>query len=232
MFRWGVVVLLLSVPAFTQQLASALGTTYSLNDAQLTGTASVITGSESESTSITLIARRDGKSRIDLGTRGEIRSNSASAPQAFFRTDSQWYESPAHNAWTEANWFFPALSTLVAPQERSATVVSSTSGTLRTFLNVTNQKPAQIELIKKLSATEYILDQSGLPVVIRYNIHPDDDFGTNIPVEVRLSDYRDVNGVKVPFRIQRLLSGSLELDITISSVTINPGTSDSAFAVR
>jgi len=62
-------------------------------------------------------------------------------------------------------------------------------------------------------------------------MHPDNDAGSDIPTEIRFADYRNINGVQMPFRIQKLVQGSLFIDIVISQATMNTGITDAAFVV-
>jgi len=83
---------------------------------------------------------------------------------------------------------------------------------------------------QRLSQMDLFLDPSThLPVALAFNIHPDNNLLLDIPVEIRLSDYRAVNGVKVPFHIERYINGTLQLEITVANVVLNPGLSVSDF---
>jgi len=53
-----------------------------------------------------------------------------------------------------------------------------------------------------------------------------------IPVEVRFADYRSVNGIDVPFHIQRLQNGSLMMDIAVTGASFNTGLSEDTFETR
>ncbi len=86
--------------------------------------------------------------------------------------------------------------------------------------------------LQKLSQMEIYLDPTTLlPLSLAFNVHPDGDANTNIPIEIRYSNYQAVNGVQVPFHIQRFINGTLFLDLTVQSVTINSGISASAFTL-
>jgi hypothetical protein len=65
-----------------------------------------------------------------------------------------------------------------------------------------------------------------------YQLHPDHDFSLDIPVEIRFADYRNVRGTAIPYRIQRVTNGSLNLDLIVDSASINSGLSDSDFALQ
>jgi hypothetical protein len=87
--------------------------------------------------------------------------------------------------------------------------------------------------VAQLSQTEVYLDsQSLLPVAIAFNTHPDNNASMDIPVEIRYSDYRNVNGNRVPFHIQRYIQNGLSLDVAITNVTVNSGLTSGEFPVQ
>jgi len=95
---------------------------------------------------------------------------------------------------------------------------------LRVWRTTTRGKAPAVAAYAKLTTRDYYIDpQSFLPLIVRFNTHADDDAERDIPVEIRFADYRYVSGVRVPFRIQKLLNGSVILDITVTSATINSG---------
>jgi hypothetical protein len=78
----------------------------------------------------------------------------------------------------------------------------------------------------------YLDFASLLPVAFVFNVHPDDDATTNIGVEIDFSSYEAVNGVQIPFHIQKLISNGLALDVVLSSAVLNSGLPDSYFAIQ
>jgi len=60
-----------------------------------------------------------------------------------------------------------------------------------------------------------------LPSVLKYQVHPDNGAQVNIPIEIRYSDYRKIDGAEIPFLIQRYVNGSLQLEIHVSSAQIS-----------
>jgi hypothetical protein len=86
---------------------------------------------------------------------------------------------------------------------------------------------------QQFSTTDFYLDAGTLlPVAVSFQSHPDGDAGSNIAVEIDFSNYQPSNGIQVPFRIQKLVQGSLTLDFTVSSVVLNSGLPDSLFAIQ
>jgi hypothetical protein len=79
-------------------------------------------------------------------------------------------------------------------------------------------------LPEPLSQTDLYLDPATfLPVIIAFNIHPDNNALTDIPIEIHFSDYRPVSGVLIPFHVQKFLNNGLYLDLQFQSAAINSG---------
>jgi hypothetical protein len=212
-----------------------------VNDVTLQATASYVAGSDEESGTASLTARNKQESRLqlnlDAGPRQEIRNGPAGAwsgPDGVSRCMS------THNCWTDASWFFPAL-TLEAISANAQLTLSylgpdSSKGKpllhVRAALVQTADSAVASATILRLSTMNLYFDpQSFLPLVLDFNVHPDGDPGTDIPVEIQFGNYQSSNGGLVPFHIQKYLQGSLTLDLTISSVLLDSGVSDSAFAL-
>lgn len=70
-----------------------------------------------------------------------------------------------------------------------------------------------MEQVMRKSTTDIGLDpQSLLPDVLSYKLHSDDGAQTvAIPIEVHFSNYQKINGVEIPFLIQRYVNGTLHL---------------------
>ncbi len=221
----------------TISLSQLAATPQSLRDVTMSGTAAWHMGSDDEKGTVTLKATRDGKSRMDLAlvsdNRSEIRINDPKEPHSFLLSNGKWNESAVHNSWVDADWFFPAFSGLTTGNERGFSQTTSSPTRMRSQFNFSGKRPSMVATIQTLSITDYDLDPSThLPVKARWVTHPDDDYNKSIPVEVQFSDYRDVNGVEVPFKIQRFFNGTLQLDITLSDVRFNTGLTNSDFVTQ
>jgi hypothetical protein len=216
----------------------ALGSSTAIIDAQLTGTAIWTMGDQKETGSIVLKARRDGKSRLELrlsqNQRLEVLVNDVDNPHMFVSGGKGWKESAVHNGWNDANWFFPAFSAVGTASEGKFALETVGTNSVRAQININGDKKSKTkQLIQILSITDFDLDPTtNLPVKMRWSTHPDDNYYVAIPYDVHYSDYRDVNGVKVPFHIERYFNGALQLDITISNVNLNAGISASDFSPK
>ncbi len=231
--------------ALAQQSIAALTNGVAVSDVTLTGNATWIAGSDTEAGPATLQAKGTGESRVDLnlsgGSRAEIRNDSTGSPQGqMIAPDGTVQPSAQHNCWINASWFFPALSFLNATAD--PTLIFSYIGAenrggakvehLQVYRYLAGQRPASISLIQRVSAADFYLDSSSLlPVAITFNTHADDDAFTDIALEIDFFKYQRVNGIQLPFHIQKLVSGGLALDITVQTVALNSGLSDALFSI-
>lgn len=228
------------------QSIAALTGVNSVSDVTLTGNATWIAGSDNETGAATLYVKGTSESRVDLnltgGLRLDIRNDTAGYPQGASVIGSGSQQAWAlHNCWINASWFFPALSFLATPSDPQLvyTYVGQVSrnGTSVQHFQISRylagQKAAVISLTQQISTIDVYLDSdSFFPVAFSFNTHPDSDAMTNIAVEVDFSNYQNVNGVQVPFHIQKFLQGSLALDLTVTSAVFNSGLQDSLFAIQ
>jgi hypothetical protein len=230
--------------ALLQKSLAALTGGQAITDVTLSGTARRIAGSDDEIGTVVFKALANGSSRLDLslpsGPRSEIRSASADDPTGTWSgPDGMSHPIAYHNLISEPAWFFSAIvlaqplgssgyvATYVGHETRDSAAVEHISMS-RLFPSSSRSAAAH----QRLSQVEIYLDSSLLvPAAFSFNIHPDDDAGRDIPIEIRFSDYRIVNGAQVPFRIQKFLNNSLTLDLQFSNPVFNSGLSPSTFTV-
>jgi hypothetical protein len=219
----------------------ALTGSVTVSDVIVQATASYIAGSDEETGTATLTALGNQQSLVQLnlsgGSRQEIRNGPAGA---WSGPDGTAHSMANHNCFTDASWFFPTL-TLEAiasdPQTSVAYLGTDTSkGRALLHLQVTRSPSGQAAsvtaLILGLSTMDIYFDpQSFLPLVLDFNVHPDVDAGTNIPVEIQFGDFQTMGGVLVPLQIQKYLQGSLLLNLSVSNASINSGVSASTFTL-
>jgi hypothetical protein len=230
----------LASSAFTILTGSA-----SVNDITLNGTATRFAGSDVGNGNFTLKAVGTSASRLDLslsdGTRSEIRGLDATGSPhgSFILPNGTNYAMAPHNCLTDAAWFFPTLSIL--SQASNPNVVLSYIGLeprgaaavqhIRFAVQSPSLSTTGNSLLSRLSTTDFYLDSSSLlPIAVVFNTHPDSDAGTNIAVEVDFLNYTAVDGVLIPFRIQKLVNGSLFLDLNVVSASVNSGLTASAIS--
>jgi hypothetical protein len=230
--------------ALAVQALAAISGSAKVTDITLTGTATRTAGSDVENGNFTLKALGTDESRLDLnlvaGLSSEIRNVASGAPQGFLISPSAVESNMAqHNCLTSAAWFFPGLSILSQTADPAVAVTFVGQETkLDTVVNHIRFKIQSASLsasdnarLAQLSQTDFYLNSSSnLPVAMVFNAHPDSDAVTNINVEVDFTNYQTVNGVQVPFRIQKFVNGTLFLDLTVQNAVLNSGLTSSAFA--
>jgi hypothetical protein len=215
-----------------------------ISDVIIRANVTSLRGADNESGTGTLRAKGIAESRIDLrltnGSHSEIRQARNGIPSGAWSTNGKTSTAIAlHNAWTDAAWFFPPLSSLsqtANPQFVFVYVGQEQHGGLSVQHIRSYQVPASAltnSFIASLSTMDFYLDPSSyLPLAIRFNVHADKNIGVSIPMEIRFANYQDVSGIQVPFHFQQLMNGSLILDATVSSATINTGLQDSTFTLQ
>jgi hypothetical protein len=225
-----------------QRALSALSTGAPLTDVTLVGSAHRIAGSDDETGTATLKAV-PGASRIDLnlssGPRTEIHNTSSGSPAGTWSgPDGVSHPIALHNLLTDPAWFFPAFhmshglasgyaATFVGPETRDGQAVEHV-----TISHSSVESLAGAPTMARLSQMDFFLDSATfLPAAVTFNIHPDNNALLDIPMEVRFSDYRSVNGVQVPFHIEKYLNNGLVLDLQFTTAAINTGLSASQFQV-
>ena len=219
-----------------------------ITDVQLNGTVISHFGKTDQGT-ITLQADTAGHSKVALnlgaGSRSEYSSgHSEAAACTWTGADSQVHPVADHNCMTDGAWFLPLLSLPNAQQDPQATLTYSgteqkngaTAEHLVTAkaIPTTDKTPAKTKALSQSLAKQnlFIDSTTSLPVALTFNVHPDNDAGRDIPVEIRFSDYRDVNGVKVPFHIEKSMNGSTVLEINVETATFNTGALATAGAAK
>ena len=163
-------------------------------------------------------------------SRTETRTQSGGVPSGTWADASATPKAFAlHNCWTDAVWFFPALSSLTQAanpnfffsyvgQEQHNGVSTQH---IRSF-QLSQNDPSNLLEVQRLSTSDIYLDSSSfLPVAIAFKAHPDKDMTIDIPMEIGFAKYQVVTGIQVPFHIQRMLNGGVVLDLTVTNAVMN-----------
>lgn len=84
------------------------------------------------------------------------------------------------------------------------------------------RKAAALKSFVDNTAVDVVYDSvTLLPVRIAYQDHPDSDPGHSIDVDVVFADYRMEGDFNLPHHIQRYVQHALQMDLEVSSVTLN-----------
>lgn len=216
-----------------QLAASAFHGNSAFTQASLVGRARSIQGSLIEDGTINLTTSADGAYQIDYQFSGGVRTETQTSPSqsdpSCSWTDVTGTSHPTaqQNCLLGVAWFLPELGMFGGIPSAGATlslagIVSENEGSyldLRSRTNSNNSPSAA--LMTHLSTIDLLLSaDTYLPCLGRYMAHPDANSNVDIPVEIQFTDYRQVSGLAIPFRIQRFFNGTLVLDITIETATV------------
>jgi hypothetical protein len=224
--------------SLSSQSIAALTGGNQVSDVRLTANVTWTAGAEPESGTGVLLVKGPSESRVDLelssgGTRTEIRNNQRGPTGKWVNPDGKSGKYAFHNCLTDPAWFFPALSSLanVADPRFVFSYIGEETwhGVSTKHLRV-SQKQWGFKDTQRLSTVDFYLDPiSSLVLGVAFKTHPDKDMNIEIATEVHLSDYRRVNGIQVPFNIQRLQNGAILLDIVVTAASFNTGLPDNTF---
>ena len=220
------------------QLSTAFSGGNVVHQVQLTGSASWHVGSLNDTGSATLSAATTGSSQLQLslsssGTRIEAESGQGTNLACTWAGD----DGVAHaidpgNCWQPMIWILPPLSLQPSLLPSYLGAVDLGSGTVG--FSTATYRHLQGELvfptltgnlasdIMQRSTADLGLDPTSLlPAVLAYSIRPDNGAPIPIAIEIHYSNYQPINGVQIPFTIQRYVNGSLQLEISVSSAQVN-----------
>lgn len=222
--------------AFLGQVANAFSAGKPVNNVQLTGSAKWYAGSLDDSGSVTLTVNATGVATMQLSL---AKKGSWSESQTAFGmgmacqwagSDGTAHQGDAMNCLRPLAWFLPLISLQPASMPTSIGVADLGtgrvgSGTYRHLQCQAVLTTMPTELLSgsvTASTTDIGIDPNTLmPTVISYQVHPDNGARVNVPIEIHYSNYQQVNGVEIPFVIQRYVNGSLQLEIYVSSAQIS-----------
>jgi len=228
--------------SLAQQSVAALTGSVSISDVTLTANVTATWGPSSETGTATFRASGTSEGRVDLNlsdvTRSDVRNSTNGVPAGAWVVNGGTATPYAlHNCWTDAAWFFPALSSLA--QTANSSFVFKYIGQVQyegvnaQHVQVFQVPPGGITLFQQLSTIDFYLNAATLlPYAVTFNVHPDGNAGMNLPVEVDFSNYQVIQGVVVPMHVQRYQQGALMLDATIQTVLLNQGLTSSAFSIN
>lgn len=229
--------------SLAQKSMTALTGGLPIADVTLSANVVSIVSSDSETGSGTFYGSGVMQSRVDLnlghgGPRSDVRSSANGVAQGSWQNSngSTPKAYSGHNCWTDAVWFFPALSSLSQtsnPNYVFSYIGQEQHGSVSTQ-HIRVYQPSSPKISgSSISTMDFYLDAvSLLPVAIGFNAHPDDSMGTNLPTEIDFANYQVVNGIRIPFHFQKIFNGIVTLDVTVTSAVPNSGLANSLFALQ
>jgi hypothetical protein len=233
-----------AVPTLQSSLSAMVGQV-AIQDATLSGTAEVIAGSSDQTVSVVLESLAAGPSRIDLnlssGVQSEISligvSGSTSPSGTWTSGDGVQHPIAQHNLLTDSAWFFPPLVVQRMLANPLLTVIFvGQEGNLLHFQSYQSSNSPSTDrspTLQHLTQMDLYLSSTTLqPTQFSFNTHADNDATMDIPVVVQFQDYQTVNGVTMPFHVQRFVNNSLVLDLKIQAATFNAGLTLSAISAQ
>ena len=222
--------------AVLAQISNAFSGNKPVSHVQMSGNAIWYSGGSQDTGTATLTASASGGAQMQLsmtqkGTWTETQSDIGFGMNCGWSgSDGVAHSGDALNCLKPVVWFLPSLSLQssripsgVGAADLGMGTVGSGSYHHLQLQAVLSDMPNQLLTDSVQASTVDIgLDpHTLLASVLRYQVHPDNGAQVQIPIEVRYSNYQTVNGVVVPFTIERYLNGSLQLQITINSASIN-----------
>jgi hypothetical protein len=233
-------------PLLLQKSLAAMTGGGALRDVVITGNARRIAGSDDETGTATLKALPTGESRVDLsfpsGGRAEVRANSDAGPVGKWSgPDGASHAQSQHNLFVGSSWFFSpfTLAGIISAQDLVVSHVGhedfddSPVECISVSRKVTDLPSDAAAALQHLSQMEIYLDSKTLlPTALSFNSHPDNNALLDIPVIIRYSDYRLVNGARIAFHVQKFLNNTLTLDLQFESANLNTGLTPSTFDLQ
>jgi hypothetical protein len=136
-----------------------------------------------------------------------------------------------HNLMTDTGWFphLAVIGIIKSPDSVLSYVGPETHDGLSVIHVTAWQQLPSVSgsaaiLPQHLSEMDFYLDPATLlPVAIAFNIHPDNNALLDIPTEIRYSNYQNVNGVLIPFHVQKFINNTLNLDLQFQTAALNSG---------
>jgi hypothetical protein len=99
---------------------------------------------------------------------------------------------------------------------------------VRTQRRLTGGNGQPDEFLSRRTAKEVLIDPSTyLPIALRSKVYPPKGFGGEFVQEVQFADFRNVNGVLVPFSMTETISGQRTWTFQADSIVLNSGLGES-----
>ena len=226
--------------AVAQRAISAMGGQgQSLSDSQATGTLTMA-GDKPQSFPVVLKTKGTRMVRVELQRDSGITVRILNQGRGVIqRPDGTVQRLVMNNTLAERVSHIPALSLLAETQDATVPVeyagtaqVNAAPADVVALSVIPASDPQQARVFHDQTRTLFFLDQgSGLVTKVQYTQVAENDTDAKQAVEVLFSDYRNVNGVWVPFRQATYTDGKLESELVLDTVTFNVGLADEEFSL-
>jgi len=224
-------------PNIIEQISAKFSGGQPVQQVEISGNASWHVGNLEDTGTVNMAASANGSSQMQLllsssGAKTESQTGTGSNTECSWAgTDGTFHATSADSCLKPLLWFLPAFSLQSSFMPNSLRVsdlgFDNPDGTgsyrhLQSNLSLSGLPKSLGTKIRSDSNTDLWLDPSSfLPVGLSYSVHPDNGSATQVAIDIRYSNYREVSGVKIPFRIQRYVNGTLQLDIEVNAVQVD-----------
>ena len=198
----------------------------------LNGSATLLSGPSPDSGSAVLTGRADGSFDLNLtfskGKRQEVYGPYSSRACKSIDSNGSSHPIGTLDCFAPIPWFAPAL--LLPASSTSAVEIDDLGESLdqdsvnrhvilvRPFGKAFSEREQKV--LDTMGVRVFYDKETFLPQSLEYSLHADENSTVLIPIRVVFSDYRLTSGLELPFRIDRYRNRSLELSITLESVSI------------
>ncbi|MGA9670304.1 MAG: hypothetical protein WBQ94_13920 [Terracidiphilus sp.] len=218
--------------SYLQESLTAMVGKSTVQDVTLNGTAETISGSTDETGSFIASCAVNGSSRLELQLSSVSRTETRQTTNGVLT--GIWVDShgeqhlmAGHNLVTPQAWFCPDIALARFLQDSSLAIQfmgnESKNGAAADHFSIAApaaDKTAPNVLIAHLTRVDLFLDPATLrPVALDFNIHPDNNALIDIPVEIRFSNYASVDGVWIPFTVEKYVNSTLALKLQVNSAS-------------
>ena len=190
----------------------------------LTGSARIIAGNKETNVPVTVDASSDGSAQLSFQVEGGASTTSwgsIASGRACSRTIGDTsVPLSANECWLAVPWFSPQA---VFAGDRDSTIAftsvtgDGTSLSLAASINLVEGKPAISKKIVAWSTVTITMDTSFLPSTMRYKQQTDDGSFRSVDILIRYSQYKTVNGITLPYQIDRYVNGTLQTTLSFDT---------------
>ncbi len=210
-----------------------------IQDVTGSGTITYYWAGEEVQGTLTVKGRGTGQFRLDANLSTGSRSWAVNNGAGFVKeVDGSVTKIPYHNTVNFGNLTFP-LSFIAAVAQDTSTIIN--------YVGLETKESSQVHhvrmqkafastadpsgILSRLTIRDFFIDSTTFQVVSTLDmVHPADASTIDYPREMQFSDYRNVNGILVPFLIVEVATGQRTYAIQLNQVTFNSGLQDSEFA--